>query len=133
MSRILDDLVPGLVEAWEGSWLRRRRLSLRSALAMGTFATLELVRSKIHFGRTVGSPPGLPGGGMIGIVPTLGVGALMSGSILGGQRTPSVRLSFSLKVWLDGSRGCNAVPLSGRKRSLLEHAFGSGIDGARGA
>jgi hypothetical protein len=52
----------------------------------------------IHFGRTVGSPPGLPGGGMTGVVPACGVGSLMSGSTLGGQRTPSVCSSFSLKV-----------------------------------
>jgi hypothetical protein len=69
---------------------------------------------------------------MTGIEPTSGVGALMSESILGGQRTPSVRSSFSLKVWLDGSRGCSAAPLPSRKRSVSEHAFGSGVDGARG-
>src|ERR1019366_9683162 len=88
--------------------------------------------TNFHFGRRVGSPPGLPGGGMIGMGPPSGVGALMSGSTLGGQRTPSVRSNFSLRVWLEGSRGCNAVPLPSRKRCSSEHAFGSGVSGARG-
>ena len=56
------------------------------------------VRQRIYFGRTVGSPPGLPGGGITGIGPAWGVGALMFGSTLGGHRTPSVCSSFSLKV-----------------------------------
>src|SRR3954464_10012222 len=44
-----------------------------------------------YFGRTVGSPPGLPGGGMTGMAPfVLGAGACMSGSTPeGGQSTPS--------------------------------------------
>jgi hypothetical protein len=33
-------------------------------------------------------PPGLPGGGITGILPAFGVGALMAGSTLGGQMTP---------------------------------------------
>jgi hypothetical protein len=36
----------------------------------------------------LGSPPGLPGGGMIGILPVCGVGALIAGSTFGGQITP---------------------------------------------
>jgi hypothetical protein len=36
---------------------------------------------------------------MTGIGPPCGVGALMSESILGGQMTPSVCASLSLKVW----------------------------------
>ena len=51
---------------------------------------------RIHFGRIVGSPPGLPGGGMTGILPVLGVGARISGSTpVGGQSTPSDRASLS--------------------------------------
>jgi hypothetical protein len=43
-----------------------------------------------YFGRTVGSPPGLPGGGITGVLPTSGVGARISGSTpVGGQSTPS--------------------------------------------
>ena len=52
-----------------------------------------------YFGRTVGSPPGLPGGGMTGVLlPASGVGARMSGSTFGGQITPSVRASLSLRL-----------------------------------
>jgi hypothetical protein len=64
---------------------------------------------KTHFGRKVGSPPGLPGGGMTGILPASGVGALMAGSTSGGQMTPSVCSSLSLKVGLPGADGCGAV------------------------
>ena len=38
----------------------------------------------------LGSPPGLPGGGMTGVLPVSGVGNLISGSMPGGgQITPS--------------------------------------------
>jgi len=37
---------------------------------------------RIYFGRIVGSPPGLPGGGMTGILPVSGVGARISGSVV---------------------------------------------------
>src|SRR6187200_2202239 len=43
-----------------------------------------------YLGRTVGSPPGLPGGGMTGMLPASGVGNFIAGSIAGGgQMTPS--------------------------------------------
>src|SRR6478752_2679098 len=43
-----------------------------------------------YFGRTEGSPPGLPGGGITGVLPPSGVGARISGSTpAGGQSTPS--------------------------------------------
>ena len=52
---------------------------------------------RIYFGRIVGSPPGLPGGGMTGILPVSGVGARISGSTpVGGQSTPSDLASLSL-------------------------------------
>src|SRR5262249_40373069 len=42
-----------------------------------------------YFGWTLGSPPGLPGGGMTGVLPVSGVGILMPGSTTtGGQITP---------------------------------------------
>jgi len=45
----------------------------------------------------LGSPPGLPGGGITGMLPPCGVGALISGSTPGGgQMTPSERASCSL-------------------------------------
>src|SRR5947207_2712754 len=42
-----------------------------------------------HFGRTVGSPPGLPGGGITGVLPPPGGASPISGSTpAGGQSTP---------------------------------------------
>jgi len=49
-----------------------------------------------YFGRTLGSPPGLPGGGMTGVLPVSGVGARISGSTpAGGHSTPSDFASLS--------------------------------------
>jgi hypothetical protein len=45
--------------------------------------------SAAYFGRTFGLPPGLPGGGITGILPASGVGARISGSTPeGGHNTP---------------------------------------------
>ena len=64
----------------------------------------------LHFGRTVGSPPGLPGGGMTGVFPASGVGARISGSTpAGGQSTPSDFASLSPS----GSAACELVEPSG--------------------
>src|SRR5271156_4932613 len=42
-----------------------------------------------YFGRRFGSPPGLPGGGITGVLPVSGVGARISGSTPeGGHNTP---------------------------------------------
>jgi hypothetical protein len=49
-----------------------------------------------YFGRRFGSPPGLPGGGITGVLPVSGVGARISGSTpLGGHNTPSDFASLS--------------------------------------
>jgi hypothetical protein len=49
-----------------------------------------------YFGRIEGSPPGLPGGGITGVLPASGVGARISGSTpAGGHNTPSERASLS--------------------------------------
>src|SRR5215470_11372266 len=49
-----------------------------------------------YFGRTLGLPPGLPGGGITGVSPVSGVGARISGSTpAGGHNTPSERASLS--------------------------------------
>jgi hypothetical protein len=49
-----------------------------------------------YFGRTFGSPPGLPGGGITGILPVSGAGARIAGSMLdGGHNTPSDWASLS--------------------------------------
>jgi hypothetical protein len=49
-----------------------------------------------YFGRIVGSPPGLPGGGITGVLPVSGVGARIAGSTpVGGHNTPSDLASLS--------------------------------------
>jgi len=51
-----------------------------------------------YFGRTFGSPPGPPGGGMTGVLPPPGGGVTISGSAVpGGQMTPSERDNLSLR------------------------------------
>ena len=52
-----------------------------------------------YFGCTCGLPPGAPGGGITGVRPASGVGALISGSTAaGGQITPPDWASLLLKV-----------------------------------
>jgi hypothetical protein len=56
----------------------------------------QVVAKRRYFGRTEGSPPGLPGGGITGVLPPSGVGARISGSTpAGGHSTPSERASLS--------------------------------------
>jgi len=63
-----------------------------------------------YFGRIVGSPPGLPGGGITGMLPASGVGARISGSTpAGGHNTPSDRANLSPS----GSVRCPVVVPSG--------------------
>jgi hypothetical protein len=63
-----------------------------------------------YFGRTFGLPPGLPGGGITGVLPVFGVGAWISGSTpAGGHSTPSDLVSLSAK----GSLACPVVVPSG--------------------
>jgi hypothetical protein len=58
----------------------------------------------------VGSPPGLPGGGITGVLPASGVGARISGSTpAGGHNTPSDLASLSPS----GSAGFPVVETSG--------------------
>jgi len=73
-----------------------------------------------YFGLTVGSPPGLPGGGMTGMAPfVLGAGACISGSTPeGGQSTPSDFASLSPS----GSRDWPVVVPSGAVVSRSEGA-----------
>jgi hypothetical protein len=55
----------------------------------------------IHFGTMLGSPPGVPGGGITGVTPPPTGGAEMPGSIpAGGQITPFERDNSSLKLAL---------------------------------
>jgi hypothetical protein len=73
----------------------------------------------------LGSPPRLPGGGITGMLPPCGVGALISGSTpVGGQMTPSERASCSLNDLpvvsaLCGLLSCPTV------RPCCAQAFGS--------
>ena len=54
------------------------------------------LRSSGYFGRTLGSPPGVPGGGITGMLPVSAVGARISGSTPdGGHNTPSDLASLS--------------------------------------
>jgi hypothetical protein len=63
-----------------------------------------------YFGRMSGLPPGLPGGGITGVLPASGVGACISGSTpAGGHSTPSDLASLSVK----GSLACPVVVPSG--------------------
>src|SRR5258706_266113 len=58
--------------------------------------SIKRLQNCAHFGRTVGSPPGLPGGGITGVLPASGVGARISGSTpVGGHNTPSDLASLS--------------------------------------
>jgi hypothetical protein len=72
-------------------------VALYSNCKLGALVVRSLQRW-IYFGRIFGSPPGLPGGGMTGILlPVSGVGARISGSTpVGGQSTPSDLASLSL-------------------------------------
>ena len=64
-----------------------------------------------YFGRISGLPPGLPGGGITGVLPASGVGAWISGSTpAGGHSTPSDLASLSPS----GSARCPVVVPSGK-------------------
>src|ERR1700730_14784782 len=58
-----------------------------------------------------GLQPGLPGGGITGVLPASGVGTFISRSMSGGQITPLVCPSLSLSVWLPRSRSVYAFGL----------------------
>jgi hypothetical protein len=70
----------------------------------------EMPEMPCYFGRMSGLPPGLPGGGITGVLPASGVGAWISGSTpAGGHSTPSDLVSLSAK----GSLACPVVVPSG--------------------
>src|SRR5690349_16159674 len=61
-----------------------------------TRAGLQTIAARGYFGLTDGSPPGLPGGGITGVLPLGRVGARISGSTpAGGHSTPSDLASLS--------------------------------------
>ena len=84
-----------------------------------------------YFGRTLGSPPGLPGGGITGILPASGVGARICGSTLdGGHSVPSDLASLSPSASWDSPtvvRSVLPVPFGGIGAQL------AGCDTAGGA
>src|SRR3954451_8755989 len=97
-----------------------------------------------YFGRTSGLPPGLPGGGITGVLPASGAGARISGSTpAGGQSPPSDFASLSPS----GSVACEVVEPSGAivlrggtgrvgPQSVLDTGgavCGGGVAGAGGA
>jgi len=77
-----------------------------------------------YFGRTSGLPPGLPGGGITGVLPASGgVGARISGSMPdGGHNTPSDLASLSPS---DSDACPVVVPGSLLKRRMVDFAFGA--------
>jgi hypothetical protein len=83
--------------------------------------------AQTHFGCTFGLPPGLPGGGITGVVPASGVGACISGSTpLGGHKTPLVLASFS-------PSGSPARPVVMPSGVAVARAFGAQAAFASGA
>ncbi len=81
----------------------RPKAALYSNCKLGALV-VSSPQCRIYFGRIVGSPPGLPGGGITGILPVSGVGARISGSTpVGGQSTPSDLASLSLSGSAGGS------------------------------
>jgi hypothetical protein len=104
--------------------------------ARGPFAChmQQIKRMGGYFGRIVGSPPGLPGGGITGVLPTSGVGARISGSTPGGgHSTPSERASLSPSGsarWPVVVPSGTAVPECGAGRIGAQSAARSGDGGA---
>jgi hypothetical protein len=61
----------------------------------------QCMSNLVHFGTMLGSPPGVPGGGITGVMPPPTGGAEMPGSIpAGGQITPFERDNSSLRLAL---------------------------------
>lgn len=81
-----------------------------------------------YLGRTVGSPPGLPGGGITGVLPTSGVGARISGSTpAGGHSTPSDLASLSPSgCWVCPVVAPGAVVPGGLTVACGEHSVADG-------
>jgi hypothetical protein len=73
----------------------------------GQSVACHCLSSTGYFGWTLGLPPGLPGGGITGILPVSGVGAFIPASTSGGQMTPALRPNFWPRGW---SRSCLVQP-----------------------
>ena len=73
----------------------------QNAISQGVQRVAVPLANLLHFGMMVGSPPGVPGGGMTGMTPPPVGAAEMPGSIsAGGQITPLDRDNSSLKLAL---------------------------------
>ena len=87
------------------------------------FLCCQVLAKRRYFGRIVGSPPGLPGGGITGVLPVSGVGARICGSTpAGGHNTPSDLASLSPS----GSRTSPVVVVPCGTISPVRGAEGSG-------
>ena len=110
------------------------RLAVRRWRAVRVSCLQQIKRMDGYFGRIVGSPPGLPGGGITGVLPTSGVGARISGSTPGGgHSTPSERASLSPSGsarWPVVVPSGTAVPECGAGRIGAQSAARSGDGGA---
>jgi hypothetical protein len=72
------------------------RLIPRPDQLMSLVPSHQVLSNQGYFGRTLASPPGLPGGGITRVLPVPGVGARISGSTpAGGHKTPSVLANLS--------------------------------------
>src|ERR1700680_3440640 len=96
----------------------------------------KYLQTSAYFGRRLGSPPGLPGGDITGVLPVSGVGARISGSTPeGGHRTPSDLASLSPSGsarWPVVEPSGATVPRGGTGRigvQLLAGAGGAGWGG----
>ena len=95
-------VVPGIAKKIKHIAHSRAKRSTRRSpgpmTSQGIYARLS------YFGLTAGLPPGMPGGGITGIVePVAGGVCLISGSILaGGVITPPDRFRSELRVPLTG-------------------------------
>src|SRR5438034_6871889 len=91
--------------------------------------SIKRLQNSAYFGRIVGSPPGLPGGGITGVLPASGAGARISGSMPGGgHNTPSERASLSPS---GSARWPVVVPSWVFPSGTVAPEFGAGCIGAQ--
>jgi hypothetical protein len=101
-------LLPNLQPAWSGGRLTAAAKRSRSGRALADDGLSSFVgwfdnlpRLCFYFGTIDGSPPGVPGGGITGVLPPPTGAAAIPGSIpAGGQMTPFDCDSWSLSVTL---------------------------------
>lgn len=120
-------------------WFDRRACGRRHIKREANGCQAREAAETHHFGRTFGSPPGLPGGGMTGIEPfaEFGAGACICGSMPGGgHSTPSDSDSVSpsgLPASFDGVDGWTLPSLGAARVGAHFVVARSGLEGAVGA